>query len=205
MAGRRGPGQPAWGRAVQAVLLLAACIAALALRSIWRLRSGQRSQQWPERCSSWAAAHRLAGGCVAVLDEGTAAFSCCTNGSAGTGCPTCSPPIFSALECTAPRHMLLHPQPGCAAQVVPPPRLPPPQSLQQPCSLTAGAVEKGRWALSPGDLPAAPRHSFQPTASCRQRPLGAAEVPACLWAAGFDRVLVSGDSTVRQLYTRLIG
>ena len=40
----------------------------------------------------------------------------------------------------------------------------------------------------------------------RLRGLGAAEVaPRCLWAAGLDRVVVSGDSTVRQsLFNRLV-
>jgi hypothetical protein len=39
--------------------------------------------------------------------------------------------------------------------------------------------------------------------TCRQRRIGSAEVPGCLWAAGFDRVVVSGDSTVRMLWNRL--
>ncbi|KAI7844671.1 hypothetical protein COHA_001760 [Chlorella ohadii] len=39
--------------------------------------------------------------------------------------------------------------------------------------------------------------------TCWQRRLGSAEVPGCLWAAGFDRVVVSGDSTVRMLWNRL--
>lgn len=39
--------------------------------------------------------------------------------------------------------------------------------------------------------------------TCRQRRLGSAEVPGCLWAAGFDRVVVSGDSTIRMLWNRL--
>ena len=48
-----------------------------------------------------------------------------------------------------------------------------------------------------------------PTAACASPPClaarGAAEVvPRCLWAAGFDRVLVSGDSSVRHLFNRLV-
>ena len=41
------------------------------------------------------------------------------------------------------------------------------------------------------------------SATCQQRRIGSAEVPGCLWAAGFDRVVVSGDSTVRMLWNRL--
>ena len=48
-----------------------------------------------------------------------------------------------------------------------------------------------------------PAGSTRSSPACQQRRLGSAEVPACLWAAGFDRVVVSGDSTVRMLWNRL--
>ncbi len=202
MTPRRGPGERVRAQAaIKALLLAGVCIALVAFKlrrhSAW-LAEGQQ----PERCKHWAAASRLGGGCIAALQPGTSTFPCCTNGSLGTSCPPCSQHLLQTLECLAPRHMLLRPQPGCAAQLPPPPRLPP----QLPCGLSPKALAAGSWVQKPPSAPAASHLSFQPAAPCRQqRLLGSAEVPGCLWAAGFDRVVVSGDSTARQLYTRLIG
>ena len=206
MTPRRGPEPHARSpTAIKALLLTGACIALLAFKLRRHIAAHTDGQQ-PERCKHWGAASRLGGGCIGTLQPGTSTFPCCTNGSLGTGCPECSQHLLQTLGCLAPRHMLLRPQPGCAA--LPPllPRLPPPLPPQLPCGLTPKALITGSWVQAAPDALGAPPLSFQPAAPCRQqRALGSAEVPGCLWAAGFDRVVVSGDSTARQLYTRLIG
>lgn len=155
------------------------------------------------------------GSCVAELVGSD--FKCCST----TSCKPC-PPFFnsSLLPCIAPRYLLLRPGAGCAAAVLPPPPDPlPPPPGPRGCDLSAAAVQAGSWVLR-DVAPAGPgstRLQFQPGPSrgssggggrggtCSRQRLRPAEVPRCFWASGFDRVVVSGDSTVRHLYGRLIG
>ena len=205
MTPRRVPDQHDRARTLKALLLAGACIALLAFKLRGR-SSEEASGPPPDRCRHWAATDRLGGGCVASLQPGTSAFPCCYSGRVPPSCPACSPQLLSTLDCLAPRHMLLRPQPGCGVQ--PPPRQPPPLPplpRQLPCGLETNTLAAGSWVLAPPSAHAAPQLRFRTPAPCQQqRLLGAAEVPGCLWAAGFDRVVVSGDSTVRQLYMRLI-
>lgn len=212
--------RPAWPAA--AVTLLLVATAALVLReqlggwvpphrgfSVFGPPQ-QRERPPPPHCRHWAAVDRLAGGCVAEQEPGTTAFTCCSNPGTGFGCRPCLSYMLQTLQCIAPRYQLLRPAPGCDAALRPPPPLPPQLPAQPVCSLPSAAVFAGKWALTydmpAWDTPATPLLAFQPAAACaQQRPVGAAEVPACLSAAGIDRVVVSGDSTVRHLYSRLIG
>lgn len=67
-------------------------------------------------------------------------------------------------------------------------------------SSNAASIQGGRSGGANGSRSPA---ACSPTQRMHQ--LGAAEVASrCLWPAGFDRVLVSGDSSVRQLYNRLV-
>lgn len=206
MTPRRGAEPHGRARALKALLLAGACIALLASR-LRRPGSAPTADQQPARCSHWAATDSLGGGCIAALPPGVAAFPCCSGGSLGPSCPACGQHLIHKLQCSAPRQMLLRPQPGCGMQLLPRQQLPPPPPPPQlPCSLVPASLAGGSWVTTPPGVPAAPRLSFRPAAPCQQQQrVGSAEVPACLWAAGFDRVVVSGDSTARQLYTRLIG
>lgn len=182
-------------------------------------------------CSSWQGAGVLGGGCLAELPPSAASFECCggpnyTCHSAGYACP--AEALLLTLRCVSPRHMLLRPLPGCqlsggcgaawgapghatrAAQ----PRVP----LQQ-CPPSAQAVAGGSWVeVSSPVVPGVPSLQFQPACSPPRSgslyhniqpqvpppPLAGPEALQRLWAAGFDRVLISGDSTVRHLYNRLV-
>lgn len=216
-------GKPGWaGSTALLAGLLVAAVLLLTSRGIgWRTGTGialspgnpQQPQEQPA-CRHWAAASRLAGSCVAQQAPGTASFPCCSDLGAGVRCPPCNPALLAALQCIAPRYMLLRPAPGCGAAVLPPP--PPPLPPPQPrgCSLSSDQVAAGQWVPTRSTptwgSPGVPGLSFQLPpgggAACGgQRPLGSAEVPRCLWSAGFDRVVFSGDSTVRHLYTRFVG
>ena len=176
-------------------------------------------------CRRWLSATRLAGGCSAALAPGTANFTCCSHelGYGQYTCSKCSEELLVNLQCLAPRRMLLRPAPGCGAALAPP--LPPPRQEQRrsagSCRLSTAALLNGAWRLvhpnparAPPGEPMLAFHSAPSSSDttpggggggCAQRrPLGAPEVPRCLRAAGFDRVVVSGDSTVRHLYNRLV-
>lgn len=200
---------PAWPPVVFAALLLAT--AALLLRErlgAWgpgNLLFTPAAQRDP-RCRHWAAVDRL-GGCVAERQPGVADFSCCSRQGGNLGCRPCLLHTQQTLECIAPRSLLLRQAPGCGAALRPPPA-PPPLPAQPTCALPSAAVAAGYWAFNDAaaaDTPAVPLLTFKAAAPCaQQRPLAAAELPSCLWAAGIDRLVVSGDSTTRHLYSRLV-
>lgn len=179
-------------------------------------------------CSRWQSTHVLGGGCLAELPPHVASFECCggpnyTCHNAGYPCP--AEALLPALRCVSPRHMLLLPPPGCsltggasaaghaagrAGQLSVP--------LQQ-CLPSAEAVAGGSWVeVSSPAGPGVPSLQFQPacrTASSSNRdhqpkppaplaPLAGPEALQRLWGAGFDRVVISGDSTVRHFYNRLV-
>lgn len=178
-------------------------------------------------CGRWQSAGVLGGGCLAELPQHAANFECCggqnyTCHSSGYACP--AEALLPALRCVSPRHMLLGLPPGCslhgggsaaaptdahAAQL----RVP----LQQ-CLPSAEGIATGRWVeiRSPAG-PGVPSLRFQPGCSpasgsgqpfLRARaprpPLAGPAALQRLWGAGFDRVVISGDSTVRHLYNRLV-
>lgn len=169
-------------------------------------------------CSGWQSASVLGGGCLAELPQHVARFECCgglnyTCYSSGYACPAKA--LLPALRCISPRHMLLRLPPGCslptatqAAQL----RVP----LQQ-CLPSADGVARGSWVETGAAGVGVPTLRFQPACSPagggRQHSLLALAPPPALagpaaaqrlWAAGFDRVVISGDSTVRHLYNRLV-
>lgn len=204
-----------------------------ATRSGWRSKSASRSatsRAWPASaaaaCRHWASVAALPGSCLGQLAPG-AAFNCCA-GSADT-CKSCTPEVLAHLRCLSPSRMLLRPAPGCGHLLAP--QLP--AALWQPgprrapaCALSTAAIANGSWA-APAEAEAAPampevlfRLAAGPgsgskpsdggavpacTAKQQLRRLGAAEAaPRCLWSAGYQRVLISGDSSVRQLFNRLV-
>lgn len=162
-------------------------------------------------CRHWASTEWLPGGCVAQQEAGATTFACCSRQPGGPfGCTPCKPPVMRAVECIAPRFALLRPAPGCGT-ALPPPLPPPPRPLtarRSACHLDTAAVLGGKWIparSTPGwEAPGAPGLFFSPTAACAQRLPGPATIPGCLLARGFDRVVVSGDSTVRHLFSRLL-
>lgn len=144
-------------------------------------------------------------------------FRCCSG--AGYACRPCSEPLLQALRCVSPRHMLLRLPPACNVLPVTPAPLPPPanppsqlgsQPAQGSCLLSSEALLAGRWVAT-NSTPWAgglglPGALFEPAgcASSRWRPLAGPAVARCLQGAGYDRLLISGDSTVRQLFVRLV-
>ncbi|KAL4444046.1 hypothetical protein ABPG75_011783 [Micractinium tetrahymenae] len=169
----------------------------------------------PANCSAWQSVSRLHDRCMAELQGPT--FQCCSG--AGYACRICSEPLLQALRCVGPRHMLLRLPARCgAAQLLPGPPPPPPPPPGQPgsqrarasCQLPSAAVLGGRWVAASSTpwagMPGLPGALFQPAGGAcdRRRPLVGPAVSRCLRAAGFDRLLISGDSTVRQLFTQLV-
>lgn len=173
-------------------------------------------------CQHWASVERLPSGCLGALQQGGSFRGCCSG--INYTCSPCSEQIFSDLECMAPRRMLLRPAPGCGAALDALAQHQQRPSTSSSTCLAAAAVANGTWELAtPAELatgPAQPGAFFQlaPSSSSSHRPdsaacqqprqlhrLGAAEVaPRCLWTAGFDRVVISGDSTVRHFFDRLV-
>lgn len=202
---------PAWPTVAGAALLLATA-ALLAREQLggWDPSSLLFSPAGPRgdpRCRHWAAVDRL-GGCVAERQPGSSDFRCCSQGQGGAAeCKPCLPHTLQTLECIAPRSLLLRQAPGCGAALRAPPA-PPPLPAQPTCPLPSAAVAAGEWVFTDpasASTPAVPLLTFKPATPCaQQRPVAAAEVPGCLWAAGIDRLVVSGDSTTRHLYSRLV-
>lgn len=205
-----------WNAAVSSALALA-LVAALAVASSggwWRggaAVTGSRIERSnPLRCKAWGALEPLGGGCLAKLTEGTPVVPCC--GGERYACKPCPRPTLSALQCISPRHALLLPAPGCTVTGGSGGR--PSAASGAPVSagscgpLSAAAVSSGQWVAASsvsGSVPGAPPLLFQPGKQRRSRPpLGAFETVERLWGAGFDRVVVSGDSTVRHFYNRLV-
>lgn len=178
-------------------------------------------------CSRWHSTSVLGGGCLAELPPQAASFECCggdnfTCHSDGYACPIDK--LLPALRCVSPRQMLLRLPPGCglphgssagaapagathATQL----RGPQPQ-----CRPSADAIVAGSWVESSrAAVPGVPSLQFQPACSrltttglrapAPAPPLAGPEALQRLWGAGFDRVVISGDSTVRHLYNRLVG
>lgn len=155
----------------------------------------------PHQCSHWSTVSRLSDSCMGELPAG-AAMRCCGGEGSPMPCAACPADKLDALQCVQPRSMLLQAAPGCKPGVGARSAL----SAGGNRSLSSLDVANGRW-LETGRHAAAgvPPLLFQPAGAPPQRPIGAAEVPGRLWAAGFDRVVVSGDSTVRHVYNRLVG
>lgn len=169
----------------------------------------------PADCWSWQSVDRLHDRCMAELRAPP--FRCCSG--AGYACRPCSEALLQALRCVSPRHMLLRLPPGCGAPSVlsaaPPLQTSPPGQpsrlhAQDSCQLSSAAVSGGRWMAATSTpwagLPGLPGALFEPAggACSRRRPVVGPAVPRCLQAAGYHRLLVSGDSTVRQLFARLV-
>jgi hypothetical protein len=187
------------------------------------LRQQQREPQEHE-CGFWWAANRLSlsGSCMGAVAAGTSQFPCCQQ----TGCKPCNAEIFGHLQCVSPRHMLLRPRAGCSSMLVPPPLPPvlPRRPLgQQPNAgqggsrmLPLAALLNGTWAPSGNETmlppPGVPPLLFHPAANASsggaaptaRPPLTALEAYRCFYKAGFNRVVISGDSSVRHLFNRLV-
>ncbi len=204
------------------LLTVAACAAALALLlAPIALRSGpvmglMRSTGSPEPLlahgadCSWAATARLGGG-ACMAEAAHEAFDCC--GGPGYACQQCSPSLMQSLRCVSPRSMLLQTaQPSCSLDVTSAPAMPAVADGSR-CPLSAAQVFGGRWANASAALRArqgVPSLVFEPaplmgdSAAAAQHLVGP-QVAERLWASGYDRVVISGDSTVRHLYNRLVG
>jgi hypothetical protein len=195
--GRRGLEIAALVLAVAAALLLLArggLSAHIKTMGGSSLTPATASQQ--ARCGQWAATHALGGGCLARLDSAVGKVPCC--GGEGYTCSDCPIAKLQALHCVSPRHLLLQAAPGCSI------------AKPQACiRLSAADTLQGRWVnasdAAPGP-PGTPPLLFQPASdAARGPPMGAAEALQRIWGAGYDRVVVSGDSTVRHVYNRLVG
>jgi hypothetical protein len=152
----------------------------------------------PAVCEQWAATHTLGSGCLAKLDSGVSSVPCC--GGQDYKCRKCPAAKVDTLRCVSPRHMLLQAAPGCGTSL----------AAARGCTqLSAADTLQGRWVnasiAAPGP-PGTPPLLFQPAGdAARGPPMGAAEALQRIWGAGYDRVVVSGDSTVRHVYNRLVG
>lgn len=206
-----------------ACLLLARQRFSGAERAAWWARPGSvatagaavPSARAPGTCWNWQSVDRLDDRCMGELP--VPSFQCCSG--AGYKCRPCSERLLQALSCVSPRHMLLQLPPGCGGAPLLPGPLPPlmtqpirggRQRGQGGCMLSSEAVRSGRWVATsstrwPG-MPGLPGALFEPAGvACGGRcPLAGPAMLRCLQAAGYDRLLASGDSTVRQLFTRLI-
>lgn len=222
---RRRPSSPTAARA-------AAVLAALVLLVVEKTRRSGHSQQegtaqtgppaaaLPAACQHWASVERLPSGCLGALQLGGSFRGCCSGALQNASCSPCSEEVVAALQCLTPRRMLLRPAPGCGAALDASAQQQQRLSSGSRCDLSAAAVANGTWeAATPAELaaaPALPRAFFRLAApgsgdgaACQQprrlHRFGAAEVaPRCLWAAGFDRVVISGDSSIRHLFNRLV-
>lgn len=198
---------------------LALVLAPIALRSglssvaLWRSSSSSSPELLLAHGADcrWVATARL-GGAACMAEAAVEEFDCC--GGPGYVCKNCSQPLMHSLQCVSPRSMLLHAAPSCSLEgdLVP---ARPAAADGSRCPLSAAQVFGGRWANASGALAArqgVPSLVFEPAPSMGSSSAAAApphlvgpQVAARLWASGYDRVVISGDSTVRHLYNHLVG
>lgn len=199
---------------------LALVLAPIALRSGSPLgsRRSSKSSSPPEPLLArsadcrWAATAR-SGGAACMAEAAVEAFDCC--GGPGYACQQCSQPLMQALQCVSPRGMLLEAAPPCSFTIGSVPATPAAPDGSS-CPLSAARVFGGRWVNASRALAAregvpslvfelAPRMGSSSDAPAASPHLVGPQVAARLWASGFDRVVISGDSTVRHLYNHLVG